>query len=429
MLKVFPTATLRQLARHRRAQHDDLVPGADAERVAGFLRLLLAHPEGVAPETCPDAWIAALEERFLIAKSETSLPQPGLPFAFATAVNFELTYGCNLGCRHCLQEGLRPTGDFLKWIETDLVVQALTDASWLGLLKAGVNFTGGEVYLPGSAILTLIERAADLGINSRCNTNAWWGGRSDFTVGQTRFESDTALLEKLQAIGLSILVMSLDDRYSQYPELLDRVLRVAAGCERIGLFYEFVATSPTRALVQTAFRSLLERIGRQPRYLIVAPMDTVDIGAAAGPGDRQLEPDLLGDRTRQSPCQRKGFHRPYYLHVNPRGGVRTCLYAPGAGALGDLTRERLPQLLNKADRNAVVRLFADGEVDEFVARNITPWSHVYRNIEHPCAASALVARVAGAVAEASEREEGTLTEPGMEKLHRRIATEWNVRRQ
>jgi hypothetical protein len=65
--------------------------------------------------------------------------------------------------------------------------------------------------------------------------------------------------------------------------------------------------------------------------------------------------------------------------------------------LGDLTKDRVPEILNRADANPVIRLFADGHLDEFVEERITPWKHLYREVRHPCSASALIARVASAL--------------------------------
>jgi sulfatase maturation enzyme AslB (radical SAM superfamily) len=212
MPRVFPTPTLRHLTRQHRLEDRDLVPGEPRRSVSDFLRTLLASPDGIDPSCCPHGWLPHLETRFLTVASDERLPRPSLPFAFVDAVNFELTYGCNLACHHCLQDGLRPSGR-VPWADAGMVAQALDDASWLGLARAGVNFTGGEVYLPGSPILELIELASRVGIDVRSNTNAWWGGRAHFTVGAKRFKTDSALVNHLRDIGLKVLVMSMDNRY------------------------------------------------------------------------------------------------------------------------------------------------------------------------------------------------------------------------
>lgn len=434
MPRIYATPTLRHLERQQRLLVKDLVQNEAADRVADFLRSLLSCPEGIEPEACPQGWLSPLTHQFLVVMSEVPIPRPTHHFAAVTGINFELTYGCNLACSHCLQDGLRPVGK-MDWINAELVSQALEDASWLGLMKTGVNFTGGEVYFPGSPILDLISQAAQRALRVRCNTNAWWGGRARFTVGKTSFSSDADLVRTLRDIGLTTLAMSLDNRYEQYPELLDRVLSVAALCEQAGLSYEFVSIDAPQELTQSALVQLTRRTGRdlehrsdrsrsRPRSPDLP--DTVDIGAAAGLGEVTLESAHLAALTATSPCQRKGFYRPYYLHVNPDGGVRSCLFAPGSGFLGHLTRERLPEILNQADTNPVVRLFADGFMDDFVANNITKWRHLYRNVEHPCAVSALVARVCERLAREAEKVGRELTADEKDSIHRTIAREWNL---
>lgn len=424
---VRPTATLKHLAQQHRLHDRDLVPGESRSAVASFLRQILSTREGIAASSCPPGWLLALEERFVVVRSARAFPSPGLPFAFVEAVNFELTYGCNLACKHCLQDGLRPSGR-IPWIDLGVVAQALEDASWLGLARTGVNFTGGEVYLPSSPILELIQLASDFGINVRSNTNAWWGGRTGFTVGTTRFGTDAELVSRLHTSGLSILAMSLDDRYEQYPELLDRVVSVAASCEEIGQAWEVVATDPSPGLAERALSKVVSRIGGQPKHLSLTPMDTVDIGAAAESQDSALQAERLAELTTMSPCRGKGFHRPEFLHVNPTGGIRSCLYAPGADVLGNLSAERFPEILNRADQNPVVRLFSQGTAGEFVRSYISPWKHLYRDLQHPCAASALIARVAGALPTERQRVGRDLSESEMERLHRGIAASWSVQR-
>lgn len=424
-MRLFATATLRQLLRRRGLAAIGAPLGFDSGGMATFLRRLLSAPEGLDAGGCPEPLVAFLKEKCLAVAANHSLPRPGLPFAFVEAINFELTYGCNLACSHCLQAALRPGGR-IPWIDASAVTQTLEDAAWLGLVRGGINLTGGEAYLPGSPVLELIDNAARAGIRVRSNTNAWWGGRSRFTVGDECFDSDATFVSHLRSIGLTRLVVSLDRRYEQYPDLLDRVVRVAALCEAVGQTYEVVATDAPEPLVTKALHELAQLIGGQPRFLWLTPMDTVDIGAAAGSADNSLQTDRLAALTTQSPCARKGFFRPYYLHVNPGGGVRSCLYAPGIAPLGNIKRERLPEILNRADGNPVLQLYASGRLDDFVNALIEPWGHLYRDVTHACGASALIARVAIAVAGERERLGRDITTEELTSVHRTIATEWNL---
>jgi hypothetical protein len=118
------------------------------------------------------------------------------------------------------------------------------------------------------------------------------------------------------------------------------------------------------------------------------------------------------------------------LHVNPEGGVRSCLYAPGAGWHGDLNRQSLRSILNAAASNPVLQLFERGELESFVARHLDPWRHLYRQVEHGCGAAALIARLAERVAEMQTRTGGGSTEAlpdaVMEPLHQQLAAEMGL---
>ena len=108
--------------------------------------------------------------------------------AFVRAVNFELTYDCNWNCSHCLQQGVRQRRSGL-WLSTDAGKQALHDAWFAGLVSAGVNFTGGEPFLPQSNLPEFVETARSLKIEVRINTNGWWGKQERVRVGDMEFRS------------------------------------------------------------------------------------------------------------------------------------------------------------------------------------------------------------------------------------------------
>jgi hypothetical protein len=118
------------------------------------------------------------------------------------------------------------------------------DAKWLGLTSLGVNFTGGETFTPGSPILELLAVARDIGTPGRANTNAWWGGRTHIKIGNHDFATDEDVIRALRDRKLVRLALSLDNRYDQYPNLLDSVIRVALLCEVASQPYEIVATDP-----------------------------------------------------------------------------------------------------------------------------------------------------------------------------------------
>jgi hypothetical protein len=426
--RIYPTPVLWHLRQRHLLDAYLSAHGIDPAQVCATLAQLQAAPAGAAATDFGAQELAGLQGLQLISAVPPPPRSALLPFVFVQAVNLELTYSCNLACSHCLQDGLRPSGPAL-WPSITTLERVLEEAWLLGLTRTGVNVTGGEIFLVGSPVLELLAAAAARGIPSRSNTNAWWGGGGAITIGAHHFSDDAAVVAALRQRNLGRLALSLDRRYLQYPDLLDRVIRVATLCERAQQPYEVVATEPDAATARLAEQKLNAALGHAPRHLRLTPMETVDIGAAAvQDGDsRTLDPAGIADLIHSAPCATSGFHRPYYLHIAPDGGLRSCLYAPAAGWLGNVQQQSLAALLNAAACNPVVQLFARGDFEAFIARTLTPWRHLYRDPHHGCAASALVARIAGDVErlecssgrEANERE--------LEQLHRKISAEYRLK--
>ena len=177
-----------------------------------------------------------------LAVEQSERPAVELPFEFVQALNFELTYGCNLACTHCLQDALRPPKRNFPWADLASVERALREAKMLGLATDGVNFTGGEILVQDSPILTLVRLAASLDIHVRLNTNATWGKGEGIRIGTEYFARDIDVVRAFKEAGTKMMALSLDDRYSTYPGLLDKVIAVAAACEEVGLTYQVVMT-------------------------------------------------------------------------------------------------------------------------------------------------------------------------------------------
>ena len=425
--RIYPTPVLWHL-RQRHLLHAYLAAhGSDPAPMAAELDRLLAAGDGAAAADFGGQALACLQELQLISAVPPPPRNALLPFVFVQAVNIELTYSCNLACSHCLQDGLRPNSPAL-WPTIATLERVLEEAWLLGLTRTGMNVTGGEIFLAGSPVLELLAAAAARGIPSRANTNAWWGDRGPITIGTHHFADDAAVVAALRQRNLGRLALSLDRRYSQYPGLLDRVIRVATLCERAQQPYELVATDPDVATTRLVEEKLLQALGHPPRHLRLTPMETVDIGAAALQDDHvsALEPNGLAALIHSAPCSTRGFHRPYYLHIAPDGGLRSCLYAPAAGWLGNVHQQCLAALLNAAARNPVVQLFASDDFEAFIARAITPWRHLYADPHHGCAASALVARIAGEVQRLESSAGRAAGERELEQLHTRIAAEYRL---
>ncbi|WP_094560606.1 hypothetical protein [Synechococcus sp. 8F6] len=417
MGQLYATAGLRHLAQRRRlgwlAQQ---LPQPHADG-AGLLRRLAASGDGLPLETLGAANAQALLLRNWATDSAPSGGRSALPFAFVEAINLELSYSCNLACSHCLQEPLRPKGAS-TWLDVATVRPLLEQAQALQLLRRGLNLTGGEVIATASPVLELLALAQQLNIPTRMNTNAWWGLQQQIRVGDHSFADDAALVGALQQRGLGRLALSLDDRYQQYPQLLERVIRVGTLCQLAGQAIEVVATD--------AEPTLLKRVQRQLPAALITPMEQVDIGAAQPVQQRPMRRGNVARLAALSHCATAGFYRPRYLHVTPDGGVRSCLYAPGGGWLGNLHHQSLIEILNAAAANTVVQLFDSGELEAFVAEHLTPWRHIYRGLDHGCTAAALIARLAERLSMQQQNADRPLHPEQLELLHRRLAKEMGL---
>ena len=379
----------------------------------------LAHAK--SPVAWPQAAANALVAADLAVPAAGQNQQVALPFVFVRAINLELTYGCNLACNHCLQASMRPKNSDVRWLSLDWIRSLIFEADWLGLLSLGLNVTGGEIFAPQSPLLDVLVEVQQRGIQTRVNTNAWWGHGRQLQIGFERFESDVDVIDRLQSLRLGRLALSLDNRYVQYPDLLDKVVRVASLCEQRSQPYEFVITSPDQAVWNQVLFALEDAIGASPQLLKLTPMDEVDLGAAASRSTASVDAQQLSGLIKASPCGGQGFHRPYYLHVTPEGGVRSCLYGPSGEWLGNLRCQSLREILNTAATNPVCQLFEQEAYEAFLEQWFQPWQHLYQGLRHPCSVSAVVAILAGEILPLVHSEEGSIPLQSIEVIHRRVS--------
>jgi len=419
------TASLRHLAQRRRLDPLRRRLPDPGHMPSNLLLRLAAGTLSIAASELGGGNADWLQAQELIAPGEPPEDEARLPFVFVRAINLELSYSCNLACGHCLQTPLRSRGA-LTWLDPGPVRALLQQAQELDLLSTCLNVTGGETFAAGSSLLEVLAIARSLALPVRANTNAWWGLQRAIRVGEETFADDQALVEHLRRLGLSRIALSLDGRYSQYPELLERLIRVATLCEQWELEYEFVATDADPQLLNTVQQRIAAGTDGSLLYARLTAMQMVDIGSAPPSEVRPLATAGLAALARRSDCGSTGFHRPAILHVSPDGGVRSCLYAPGGGWHGNLHRQSLRAILNAAARNPVLRLFERGELEDFVAIHLDPWRHLYRQVEHGCGAAALIARLAERVAELQASGGSVVSADRMEQLHRRLAAEMGL---
>lgn len=299
---------------------------------------------------------------------------------FVEAVNFELTYQCNLSCSHCLQQEIRQQGS-LPWINTDSAISALVGAHDLGFTRSGVNFTGGEPFLGESNLPELLEAARHLGVNIRVNTNGWWGGKEEVAIGSKNFSDCKAVVKWLKQQDVTVLALSLDQRYDNNEHLLNSVLNVIQECEESGLYYQLVHTRSASSENILMWYKLAQKRNIRFDYMIPVEMEMVDLGAASS---------LEGISTSSHMyCEGKGFYRPQYLHINPDGGVRTCMYASGAGWLGNINKQSLSEIAYQFANNPVVKTFSSNCVSK---SNFVEEIYSGKDVlKHPCALTVKIA--------------------------------------
>ena len=314
------------------------------------------------------------------------MKQPGSrpSLHWVEGINFELTYGCNLSCDHCLQADLRARG-WSGWAAPGSIRQAILDAHALGWVGLGINFSGGEILRAGSPLPRLLETTAALGIPVRVNTNGWWGRARHIRIGERVFADADAVIAWLQDAGVAVLALSYDRCLAQYPGLWRSVVAVIEHGERRALPTELILTGVADSEAEILPAWLEARIGRPCAHLTIMQTDLVDLGGAAR-CDAVVTPQVAAERLRQTDCRLRGFYRPHVLHVGPDGGVRSCMMAAGAGWLGNLHQERLPALARGFADNPVVRWFAANAARPFVP------AHGLSG-RHPCAVAVAQARV------------------------------------
>jgi len=172
------------------------------------------------------------EHRYPVTKNKSSLN-------FVEAVNFELTYQCNFRCPHCLQNGL-DKDDTAGMLSGEQVYETIKIAKVLGLLKAGVNFTGGEILGRRDDLFDILEAVHRLKIPFRLNTNSWWAGRKDLTIAGKTFKDGAELIRYIKSLGCVRIAFSFDKRYHGSIDSAPGLVESIRICENEGMPYEVI---------------------------------------------------------------------------------------------------------------------------------------------------------------------------------------------
>jgi MoaA/NifB/PqqE/SkfB family radical SAM enzyme len=366
-------------------------------------------------------------EEHSIAKQKAIIRKDRFALTFVQAVSFELTYQCDMECPHCLQRNIRQDRTSNE-MDAAQVHEAIYEAWISGLPGLGINLTGGEALGKYDGIFDLIRYAHSLGLLVRLNSNSWWGQMKDFKIDNQHFSTASDLVGYLKECGLTELAFSFDERFDYNREAFGRLAGSVKACDKNSFLYEIVCTGRTpqqiegllsdlRLALNTNFSNLFRILNMSMTYMGGA----ADRNAGVGGFEREL--NALAE---QVECQLRGFYRPYFLHIDPFGGVRTCLYAPGLSNLGDISRSNFFQIINHFPSDPVSSAFKKNIIDTLCEQLFIPFLHLYKRIGDPCTACVLLARLIEGASDFEIKYGRKAEEKEIREINLRIAQEMNL---
>ncbi len=443
MVHLVSTSVLNLLAQ-RKLLGSRLQSLGFADKDIRFLNLLRRKGAVAISEALERLALRKMAENRLVAREEIppndmirrkrALRQQGRALFLLQAVNFEITYRCAMSCSHCLQRNLREA-DFAE-LEKAHFIRAIRQAWFAALPLVGINLTGGEPLAPDSPVLELIGEASSLGMPVRLNTNSWWGDTTELHIGDKTFATPEILVGHLREIGLGMLALSYDERVRQNPRTLNKLLGAMRACEHNQLPYQIIFTGITTDEMERILQFATQSVPFPLKHAIPVLMPKIDLGGAAG----SLRDLPLGMAMACSTeidealchehgfCGGMGFCRPSYLHISPDGAIRSCLYAPRLGNLGNLAKEDLLDAVNRFPSDPVSTAFRKHDLPVHVERSFRPYARLYRPIVHPCSACALLARIIEEEDKFALREGYPPEGEHLEAIHLRVGREYNLLR-
>ncbi len=307
---------------------------------------------------------------------------------FVKALNFELTYDCNMNCPHCLQSSVKEEDEEdQEPLSTEKLKETITQGWFSGLTDVGINFTGGELLLSREDVFELIEHCSKLGISSRLNTNSWWGNKKIFRIGKKSFSSANHFVAYMKELGLTIFAFSYDVRYQK--KRLIALEKSIEACEQHCFPYQIIFTGVKNEEILKVLQKISKNLGSQLNYSIPMSMEMVDIGSA-----KNLQSDLFAFQDNECQCDYKGFNRPSFVHIDPYGGVRSCLYAQGMKSMGNLQQSNLYNIINEFPANQLANLLQDKkQFDNIKQKLFLPYQDLYWSFKHPCTSNIVLAKI------------------------------------
>lgn len=179
-------------------------------------------------------------------------------------LTLQLTWSCDIRCRHCCQEHLNihlPTEDARRAIESFNQLDLMTR----------VGFTGGEPFLRYRDLVALAELCSDLGLPFGVVTNGRWC-RSR-ALGATR-------IAQLASLGLDMVVVSYDAYHADYVPISNVTSLIREAQSRVANVQMYVTEGDDTDNQET--ETLLARIQAECIGLTVKRRRLVPVGYGAG---------------------------------------------------------------------------------------------------------------------------------------------------
>lgn len=314
------------------------------------------------------------------------------PISNIESINFELTYECNSNCPHCLLKKARK--DYKDYfLSYDLIKRLIADAFFSGLIKDGINFTGGEALLAKVNIFKLISYASSLGIPTRLFTNAFWGNKILFKAGDEFFTTPLALVKALKKSGLTHLSLSFDSRIDKNIKGVKQLTAIVHSCETIGLKYEIISSTNSRKKMESFIDYLKVVLSMNEfKYMTPISLDLVDMGGANNYYKTDNVTKDIHKLITESYCKCKGFFRPNMITIAPDGGVRSCMYGIGLSNLGNINNYSFYSIINNFN-DIVTTEFRNKNISYYIDLLYEPYKNLYSDFHHPCSACVLIARL------------------------------------
>lgn len=131
------------------------------------------------------------------------------------------THQCTAACDHCC---FTCSPQINKAIPFERMVSLIEEAAQSPSIRI-VVFTGGECFLLGDRLNTLVEHATRLGLRTRCVSNGYWATSRDAAIKR---------IDGLAAAGLKELNLSTGSFHSQYVPV-SRIVHAAYAAVNAGL--------------------------------------------------------------------------------------------------------------------------------------------------------------------------------------------------